>query len=116
MEPELAAENTGTKPTDPTPSAALNVPEMQETVEQLRARNDQLKATIRDLRNHITDLEAEVMEVGAYAKGIAESIREPLLVVDAGLRVKAANAAFCETFRMSEKSIVGCPLSESQRQ
>jgi len=112
MEPELAAENTGTKPTDPTPSAALNVPEMQETVEQLRARNDQLKATIRDLRNHITDLEAEVMEVGAYAKGIAESIREPLLVVDAGLRVKAANAAFCETFRMSEKGIVGCPLSE----
>src|SRR5688572_12649860 len=36
-----------------------------------------------------------------YAESIIQTTREPLLVLDADLRVKAANPAFCRTFGVS---------------
>jgi two-component system CheB/CheR fusion protein len=46
-------------------------------------------------------------ERGAYFEGIVEAVREPLLVLDAGLRVISANPSFYRTFGTSEKKIKG---------
>jgi len=47
------------------------------------------------------DLEREMKEALAYAEGIIDTVREPLLVLDADMRVKRANRSFYETFRVS---------------
>jgi two-component system, chemotaxis family, CheB/CheR fusion protein len=41
----------------------------------------------------------------AYAESIVATIREPLLVLDAGLRVVSANSAFCRTFEVAAGDI-----------
>lgn len=40
-------------------------------------------------------------EARAYAEGIVETVREPLLVLDAGLHIKSANKAFYQTFMVT---------------
>ncbi|QJW94986.1 PAS domain S-box protein [Frigoriglobus tundricola] len=40
-----------------------------------------------------------VVSVRAYARGIVETVRSPLVILDAALRVVSANAAFYDTFR-----------------
>ena len=40
------------------------------------------------------------MAAQTYAESIVETVREPLVVLDAGLRVKSANKAFYETFQV----------------
>jgi two-component system CheB/CheR fusion protein len=42
-----------------------------------------------------------------YAEAIVETVRQPLLVVDAALRVVTANRAFHETFRVSPSETAG---------
>ncbi len=46
------------------------------------------------------------------ASRIVETIREPLLVLDDGLRVVRANPAFCRTFGTSPSAAEGSPLEE----
>ncbi len=46
------------------------------------------------------------------AQGIVDTIREPLLVLDRGLRLVAASRAFCSTFRLDIGDIIGRPLYE----
>jgi PAS domain S-box-containing protein len=43
----------------------------------------------------------------SYADAIVQTVRQPLLVLDKDLRVKSANRAFCETFRVSPGETVG---------
>ena len=43
----------------------------------------------------------------ALAYGIVETVREPLLVLDGGLRVQAANPAFYRTFQVSPAETLG---------
>ena len=40
-------------------------------------------------------------EIEAYAQNIVDTVREPLLMLDATLRVRSANRAFYQTFRVS---------------
>lgn len=40
-------------------------------------------------------------EARSYAEGIVETVKEPLLVLDAGLRVRSANRAFYKAFRLA---------------
>jgi PAS domain S-box-containing protein len=49
----------------------------------------------------IDALKSQVHESREYAEAIVETVREPILVLDHELRVKAANPAFYETFRTS---------------
>jgi signal transduction histidine kinase len=42
-----------------------------------------------------------VEEVETYAQDIVDTIREPLLMLDTGLRVRSANRAFYQTFKVS---------------
>jgi len=45
--------------------------------------------------------EAELAEIETYAQDIVETVREPLLILDADLRVRSANRAFYQTFQVS---------------
>src|SRR5688572_5920869 len=45
--------------------------------------------------------ERAVEDARAFAEAIVETVREPLVVLDADLRVRAANRSFYETFRVS---------------
>lgn len=45
-------------------------------------------------------------EARAYAEAIVETVREPLLVLDAGLHIKSANKAFYQTFMVTPEETV----------
>jgi signal transduction histidine kinase/CheY-like chemotaxis protein len=47
--------------------------------------------------------EAEVKAIETYAQNIVDTVREPLLILDATLRVRSGNRAFYETFRVSAR-------------
>src|SRR5579864_3093923 len=46
------------------------------------------------------------------AQAIVDTIRDPLLVLDQGLRVVTANRAFHQTFRINRQDIQGRPVYE----
>ncbi|TAK09029.1 MAG: PAS domain S-box protein [Candidatus Manganitrophaceae bacterium] len=50
-------------------------------------------------------IERKLQEALAYADEIFHTVRSPLLVLDSSLRVKMANRAFYETFRLSPSEI-----------
>jgi signal transduction histidine kinase/CheY-like chemotaxis protein len=47
------------------------------------------------------EAEAELKSVETYAQDIVDTVREPLLILDPDLRVRSANRAFYQTFRVS---------------
>lgn len=53
-----------------------------------------------------------IEEAKAYAENIVETVRESLLVLDAGARVRSANQAFYDTFHVSRKETVNVTLFE----
>jgi PAS domain S-box-containing protein len=64
--------------------------------------------------NHKTWQPAHVVVADAAraAQGIVDTIREPLLVLDRGLRLVAASRAFCTTFKLEIDDIIGQPVYE----
>jgi PAS domain S-box-containing protein len=48
----------------------------------------------------------------SFAQSIVETVREPLLVLDAELRVREANASFYRSFLVSPEQTVGRPVHE----
>ena len=58
------------------------------------------------------EAEQRALEAQLYTKNIVETVREPLLVLDADLRVKSANKSYYETFQAFEDSTVGGLLYE----
>jgi PAS domain S-box-containing protein len=53
---------------------------------------------------------ADLDDASALAEAIVDTIRDPLLILDQGLRVVTANRAFHQTFRMSRQDIQGRPV------
>ena len=47
-----------------------------------------------------------------FAENIVDTVREGLLVLDEGLRVRSANLAFCRLFGLSRDQALGRPLAE----
>jgi len=47
-----------------------------------------------------------------FAEAVVVTVREPLLVLDANLRVRTANQAFCGLFQMESKDVVGQHIYE----
>jgi signal transduction histidine kinase/DNA-binding response OmpR family regulator len=47
--------------------------------------------------------EAELTAIETYAQNIVDTVREPLLILDATLRVRSGNRAFYHTFQVSEE-------------
>ncbi|SMC97808.1 chemotaxis protein CheB [Sporomusa malonica] len=50
---------------------------------------------------------AVVQEAREYAEAIVETVRHPLIVLDADLRLKTANKAFYQTFRLTPEEMTG---------
>lgn len=48
-----------------------------------------------------------VQEAREYAEAIVETVRHPLIVLDADLRLKTANKAFYQTFRLTAEEMTG---------
>ncbi len=71
---------------------------------------NQLTRELEEMRQRIAHLEAvegmfkraeaELREAHTYAENIIETVREPLVVLDANLRVLSANRSFYETFKV----------------
>ena len=60
----------------------------------------------------ISKVKAEAIGARSYAEAIVETVRESVLVLDAELKVKAANRAFYETFWSSPANTLDRPLQE----
>ncbi|NWG04377.1 MAG: PAS domain S-box protein [Syntrophaceae bacterium] len=56
--------------------------------------------------------EKAVAEALAFAQNIIATVREPLVVLDAGLRILSANRAFYQVFEVMPKETEGCLLYE----
>ena len=48
-----------------------------------------------------------VADIQNFAQDVFDTVREPLLVLDAALRVRSANSAFCQTFHVSSQETEG---------
>ena len=51
--------------------------------------------------------EADLKAIETYAQNIVDTVREPLLILDATLRVRSANRAFYQTFHVSPEETEG---------
>ncbi|HEU5375546.1 MAG TPA: chemotaxis protein CheB [Ktedonobacteraceae bacterium] len=70
--------------------------ELETSKEEIQASNEALLVANQEL----TQRNAELQAARAYAEDIVETIREPLLVLDADLRVQRANPAFYQFFQI----------------
>jgi two-component system CheB/CheR fusion protein len=80
--------------------------ELQSLNEELETGKEELQSTNEELMvvNHeMISLNEQVTAAKDYAEAIIINIREPLLVLDKDLRIKTANNAFYNTFRVTEK-------------
>jgi two-component system CheB/CheR fusion protein len=57
----------------------------------------------------------ETEEAFRYAQEIVETVREPLVVLDAARRVKSANRSFYSTFAVSPAETQGLPIFAAGR-
>jgi two-component system CheB/CheR fusion protein len=76
--------------------------EMQSTNEELVTINDELQLRNKDLR-----------EAADFTKAIVETIREPLVVLSAELRILTANRTFYTIFRLNQDETEGMLLYEA---
>ncbi len=56
--------------------------------------------------------EREVRDALTYAESIIDTVRDPLVVLDAGLRVRSASRSFYETFGVDPGTTEGCLVYE----
>ncbi len=70
---------------------------------ELRSQNSALEKSITERIS--AELAAE--EAHRYAEGIVETVREPLLVLDADLRIISANRHFYRTFQVTPGETIG---------
>jgi two-component system CheB/CheR fusion protein len=79
--------------------------ELQSLNEELETGKEELQSTNEELMvvNHeMVSLNEQITAARDYAEAIILNIREPLLVLDKDLRIKTANNAFYNTFRVTE--------------
>jgi two-component system CheB/CheR fusion protein len=75
--------------------------ELETAKEELQSANEELGVTNQELRNsnrELDDMNVELRKSRNYLDAIVETLREPLLVLDKGLRVQKANHEFYKTF------------------
>ena len=79
------------------------------------AAKEELQTSNEELTTLNQELEDRNLRVGRaldYANGIVETVRNPLLMLDAGLLVERANRTFYEYFRVAPEETVGRLLYE----
>lgn len=77
-----------------------------EEIERLRAQIKTLEKIAFDYKQ----AELVIHEAREYAEGVVDTVREPLLILNADLRVMTVNRAFCKVFRVkpeeTEKQLI----------
>ena len=67
---------------------------------------EELNQTINELKGEATDRKRAALatqEALEYAENIVETVREPLVVLDADLTVMSVNRSFCQTFEVTRE-------------
>ena len=59
----------------------------------------------------LKQLEARLQQAARFSESMADTVREPLLALDADLRVHSANRAFAEAFQETPAELLGQPLA-----
>jgi len=67
--------------------------------------------TFTDISQRVAD-EATVLQARKLAEGIVDTVREPLIVLDASLQVVSASRAFYNNFRVTKENTVGRQIYE----
>ncbi len=80
--------------------------ELETSKEEIESANEELTSANQELQTR-NDLLSESYE---YSAAIVSTMHEPMLVLDKGLRVKSANQAFYEKFKVSEDETEGMLL------
>ena len=84
--------------------------ELQSINEELETAKEELQASNEELATLNQELQGRNLQLGRaleYANGIVETVRNPLLILDAGLRVERANRSFYDYFRVTPEETVG---------
>jgi two-component system CheB/CheR fusion protein len=74
--------------------------------------------SLREAEKEVSSLQEEKREIEAardYAQRIVETVREPLVILDADLCVVSANRAFYQTFQMEEENVENTSLFDLGR-
>lgn len=79
---------------------------MTDKLKAVTASRDELNQEITEPRK----VERAVQEAGEYAESIVATVREPLLVLDADMKVVSANRPFYQTFKVSPEKAEGQSL------
>jgi two-component system CheB/CheR fusion protein len=77
--------------------------ELETAKEELQASNEELETLNQELQGRNLQLERAL----EYANGIVETVRNPLLILNADLRVERANRSFFDYFRVTAQETVG---------
>jgi len=71
---------------------------------------EELNQTVNELKGEAPDRKRAALttqEALEYAENIVETVREPLVVLDAGLTVMSVNRSFCQTFEVTPEETEG---------
>ena len=77
--------------------------ELETAKEELQASNEELETLNQELQGRNLQLERAL----EYANGIVETVRNPLLILNAALRVERANQSFYDYFRLTPEQAAG---------
>jgi PAS domain S-box-containing protein len=78
--------------------------------EPVRKHSTELKMVIKQLQQIMAErkrTEQAVQDAREYAESIVETVREPLMVLDADLRVISVNHSFYQTFKVTPEGTAG---------
>ncbi|WP_459568124.1 chemotaxis protein CheB [Cupriavidus sp. 8B] len=84
--------------------------ELETAKEELQSINEELSTTNDELRYRVRELKAlheEMTRARDYAEAIIETIADPVVVLDAELRIVRANSALYQTFSTTAETTVG---------
>jgi two-component system CheB/CheR fusion protein len=89
--------------------------ELQSINEELETSKEEVESTNEELMTINTELQVrneQLAEAYDYAEAVFGTIREAILVLDQGLRVRTANRAFYKIFHLSEEETQGMLIYE----
>ena len=84
--------------------------ELQTTKEEIESTNEELVTINEDLRTANGDIAKAASALrasGEFTSAIVQTMRYPLLVLNAGLRVETANQAFLDAFGGERQNVIG---------
>jgi two-component system CheB/CheR fusion protein len=82
--------------------------ELETSKEEIEATNEELLTTNQELQMR----NEQLAESYNFSEAVAETMHEPMIILDKHLRIKSANKAFYQTFHVMERGTKGMLLYE----